>query len=166
MSQQRRVKGKSAKTPVFAWLLGAGLFGLAVLAFVFSRREMTMIKRGEIGSPSARKEDATGFAAYAKSAICQSCHEEAFQLWETSHHAMAERPVSSALDSRAFEFRSKIKHGSQESAARVRNAHFEVSTMGGNGQLQPFAVERVLGVDPLRQFLIPWAGGRFQATEL
>src|SRR5207244_3999169 len=70
------------------------------------------------------------------------------------------------LDSRAFEPAAKISHGSQGSEARLRNQHFEVSTIGTNGELQPFTIERVLGVDPLRQFLIPAAGGRYQATEL
>src|SRR6266568_5474691 len=162
MSPQHKANGDSARRTLLAWCLGAGLFALAALVVVFSRLESSTIKRGEMG----RVSDVTGFAAYAKSATCQSCHEESFQLWETSHHALAERPVSSTLDSGAFELEAKISHGSQESEARVRNQHFEVSTAGTNGQLQPFAVERVLGVDPLRQFLIPWTGGRFQATEL
>src|SRR5436309_15937751 len=79
MSPQRKANGKPAKRRVFGWWLGAGLFGVAGLAVVSSRHEMTTIKRNETGPASARKEDATGFAAYAKSATCQSCHQEAFQ---------------------------------------------------------------------------------------
>src|SRR6266849_7288444 len=166
MSPQHKANGKTARRKLLPWCLGAGLFAVAALVVFSSWLESTTIKRGETGRLSASEENVTGFSAYAKSATCQSCHPEAFQLWETSQHALAERPVSSALDSRAFELEAKISHGSQESEARVRNQHFEVSTAGTNGQLQPFAVERVLGVDPLRQFLIPWTGGRFQATEL
>ena len=140
MSPQHKANGDSARRTLLAWCLGAGLFALAALVVVFSRLESSTIKRGEMG----RVSDVTGFAAYAKSATCQSCHEESFQLWETSHHALAERAVSSALDSRAFEPAAKISHGSQGSEARVRNQHFEVSTIGANGQLQPGAGQRGL----------------------
>src|SRR6266581_5909058 len=125
MSLQHKTTGDSARRTLFAWCLGAGLFAVAALVVVLSRLESTTIKRGEIG----RRSDVTAFAAYAKSATCQSCHEESFQLWETSHHALAERAVSSTLDSRAFELEAKIRHGSQESEARVRNQHFELRTI-------------------------------------
>src|SRR5512140_1378732 len=33
------------------------------------------------------------FAEYGGSASCQECHEEAYELWKTSNHALAERAI-------------------------------------------------------------------------
>src|SRR6266853_5270212 len=135
MSVQRKANGNPAKKRLFGWW-AAGLVGLAAFVVVSSRHELTTTQRGETGRLLTGIENSTNFAAYAKTGTCQSCHEEAFQLWETSHHALAERPASFALDSRGFEPPAKISHGSQASEARGRNQHFEVRTIGRNGQLQ------------------------------
>ena len=46
------------------------------------------------------------------------------------------------------------------------NGRFQLVAQGWHGTNEPFDIARVLGVAPLRQFLIPAAGGRFQASEL
>ena len=96
MSVQRKTNGKPAKKRAFGWLV-VGLVGLAAFVFVSSRHELTTTQRGETGRPLTGIEDSTNFAAYAKSGTCQSCHEEAFRFWESSHHALAERPASFAI---------------------------------------------------------------------
>ncbi len=110
--------------------------------------------------------DATVFAAYGKSPSCQSCHEEEFKNWRASHHALAERAVDLTLDRTAFDPARSIPHGSQQSAARVADGQLQLVTRGLSGTNQPFAIARVIGVDPLRQYLLPASGGRLQASEL
>jgi len=110
--------------------------------------------------------DAAVFAAYGTSPSCQSCHEEEFRNWATSHHARAERPIEPALDTAAFQPPHRIVHGTQHSEARVTNGQFQLVTQGLNGTNQPFDVARVIGVDPLLQYLIPAGNGRVQASEL
>lgn len=103
---------------------------------------------------------------YGKSPSCKSCHEEAYALWQNSHHAQAERIVDLHLDSGAFEPARQIRHGTQTSEVlRVENK-LQFVTTEIDGQPKPFTAERVIGVDPLKQFLIPAAGGRWQAMEL
>lgn len=114
----------------------------------------------------AEKADAALFATYGTSPTCKSCHEEEFADWEHSHHALAERLIDPALDAIAFEPHYRIRHGSQTSEARARDGQYEIVTQGPDGQQTAFPVERVLAVDPLRQFLIAAPGGRLQATEL
>ena len=110
--------------------------------------------------------DATVFAAYGKSPSCQSCHEEEFKNWKGSHHALAERAVDLKLDRTAFDPVRSIPHGSQQSASRVTDGRIELVTRGLSGTNQPFPIARVIGVDPLLQYLLPTSGGRLQASEL
>lgn len=106
------------------------------------------------------------FAAYGKSPSCQSCHEEEYKNWQGSHHALAERTVDPALDRAAFDPTRTISHGSQRSVARVADGEMQLVTQGLNATNEPFTVARVIGVDPLLQYLLPAGGGRLQASEL
>ncbi len=116
--------------------------------------------------PFQIEPDAKTFAAYAGPQSCRDCHPQAFDLWKNSHHALAERKPDDGLDRPFFDPPRQIKHGTQTSESRAANARFEVVTAGTNGASHPFPVERVIGVDPLRQFLVAAPGGRWQVTEL
>ena len=48
----------------------------------------------------------------------------------------------------------------------MSNGVFQLVTLGLEGTVQPFTAERVIGVDPLLQYLIPAPGGRWQTAEL
>src|SRR5262249_26540065 len=117
-------------------------------------------------SQALKRSEAAVFASYGKSRSCKSCHEAEFKLWQNSHHALAERPIDRALDAAAFEPTRKIHHASQASEALVSDKQFQLFTIGLDGKQTSFRPERLIGVDPLRQFLIPAPGGRLQSTEL
>lgn len=106
------------------------------------------------------------FATYGQSPTCQSCHEEAYAHWAKSHHGLAERKVSAALDNPVFHNAPVLRHGTQQSQARATNGGFEILATGLDGREQAFPVERVIGVDPLLQYLVAAPGGRWQASEL
>ena len=125
------------------------------------------------GSPSAMSpsrptadESKTILAQYAGSASCRECHQEAFDRWKDSHHALAERPLDPKADRGAFDPSHEIRHGTQTSAARAVGDRFELETLGFGGTRESYPVERVFGVSPLYQFLVPAKRGRFQVTEL
>ena len=125
------------------------------------------------GSPSAMSpsrptadESKTILAQYAGSASCRECHQEAFDRWKDSHHALAERPLDPKADRGAFDPSHEIRHGTQTSAARAVGERFELETLGFGGTRESYPVERVFGVSPLYQFLVPAKRGRFQVTEL
>ncbi|MGD0090324.1 MAG: tetratricopeptide repeat protein [Planctomycetota bacterium] len=79
---------------------------------------------------------------------------------------MAERPADEALDKAAFAPPREIKHASQMSRAQYEAGRMKLVTAGLDGALKPRVVERVIGVQPLRQFLIAEPGGRYQVAEL
>jgi tetratricopeptide (TPR) repeat protein len=94
------------------------------------------------------RDEKSAFAAYAGSESCRDCHKEAYDEWWKSNHGLAERPVSPAMDQLAFP-----------------DGKFQVTALGFGKSNGTFAVERVIGNDPLRQFLVKFPGGRYQALE-
>ena len=102
---------------------------------------------------------------YGGSASCRECHPQAYELWEHSHHALAERPVRADLDAPAFSPTRTFRHGTQATTTQARDGRFEVVTKDLSGQPVPQPVARVIGHDPLRQFLVPAPGGRWQTLE-
>ena len=103
--------------------------------------------------------------AYAGSASCLDCHQTEYFLWAKSHHALAERTLQPAKDAVAFIPSRSLKHGSETTTIRAQTNQYEIVTLGIESNLQPFIVDRVIGVDPLVQFLTPAPGGRYQVHE-
>lgn len=104
-------------------------------------------------------------SAYAGSAACTECHPAAFELWRQSHHALAERPVSSPHDAAAFRPAREFRDGSGRTKAEWTGAQPVVVTRGPSNSPAAFPVDRVLGESPLRQFLVATGGGRWQTLE-
>jgi len=149
-----------------AFLAGVMLLVLAALSFLAVRRAMRPSQPSAPPQPIKIESDPAVFATYAGSQSCRDCHREAFNSWKTSHHALAERAPEPTLDRAAFDPPQIFKHASQTSEVRSTNGRFEIVTTGAGGARAAFPVERVLGVAPLKQFLIPTDGGRFQVSEL
>jgi predicted CXXCH cytochrome family protein len=167
MSRQRKKFGRQAQS-LALYVGGGGIVVALAVSLLLRRGQPAAVAARNPPAPPAttEKADADLFATYGKSPSCKSCHEEAFQLWSGSHHALAERPVDPAQDTAAFEPPYRIHHGSQISETRMVSGKPELLTTGIDGQRKAFRPERVLGFEPLRQFLIPAAGGRLQASEL
>jgi predicted CXXCH cytochrome family protein len=103
--------------------------------------------------------------AYARSSKCWECHQVDYALWTQSHHAQAEYAAVPANCQAAFDPTRSLKHGTETTTTRIQNGEYQVVTLGIDSNRQPFRVDRVIGVDPLRQFLTPAPGGRWQVQE-
>lgn len=110
-------------------------------------------------------EEARALAAYAGSQSCRSCHARAYGAWAGSHHGRAERELDPVRDRSAFDPPRTFRHGSQSTAVRVSGGRFEIEAPGPSGRAATFVPARLIGVSPLWQLLIPYAGGRLQVTE-
>ncbi len=106
------------------------------------------------------------YPAFAGSASCRECHQEAYDNWAGSHHALAQRNMDPKRDDEVFSPRKIITHGSEVSYADKQDGQYALITTGPDGQRRPFVPIGVLGVDPLWQYLIPGPNGRVQMTEL
>lgn len=104
-------------------------------------------------------------AAYAGSASCRECHSEAYAFWAESNHGLAERAVSAKLDQSAFIPSGSFKAGSQMTSMGFTNGKFFISSVGLSGHSEIHAVVRVIGNNPLREFLVAAPSGRWQTME-
>lgn len=111
------------------------------------------------------EDDEKVFAEYAGSSSCRDCHIADYRTWQNSHHGLAERMPDAAMDKEAFEAGKDFKHGTQTTEVREKNGKFEVVTLGFGNKREAYPVSRVIGEDPLRQFLVETSGGRFQTLE-
>jgi len=106
-------------------------------------------------------------ATYSGSESCRACHQKEYDKWKQSNHHFAEREYREDLDRAAFDPERGITHASQNSQVRVAAGNrAQVVTLGLDGKFSAYPVARVIGHDPLRQFLVDAPGGRMQAMEL
>lgn len=121
-------------------------------------------------SPNANSASANVAAQPAPvppSADCRSCHEDIYQSWATSHHALANRPVDAQADADAFgrvqEFEA---HGIGYRVEWKDGKPTFTEKRAGSSALETYIAEFALGHTPLRQYIVPIGDGRFQAAEL
>ncbi len=116
-------------------------------------------------APRAISDVTSNFVAYAGSVSCMECHKEAYSQWKASHHALAERSPAAALDESAFRPSRTFLHGSQHTTVDAETGQYQVVALAPTMHYDPFTVKRVIGHEPLRQFLVQFPGGRYQTLE-
>ncbi len=115
--------------------------------------------------PYVMPDEKAAFAQYAGSQSCRACHADQFAKWQGSHHGLAERKPDPKLDDAAFVPTRSFTHGTQTSETRKNGSDYELIALGFGNKITPYRVERVIGHDPLRQFLVDGGNGRLQAME-
>jgi predicted CXXCH cytochrome family protein len=115
--------------------------------------------------PAAVAATKPGHASFPSS-DCRACHEEIYQSWSESHHAHAHHAIDAKLDAAAFaEPKSFSLHGVDYTIA-WKDGRPAFTEKRGDGAPEPYTADFVLGHTPLRQFIVPVGGGRYQAAEL
>src|SRR2546430_778168 len=103
MPRQRQQKRPARKYGVY-WTLGAiALASLTLLALRYKQLPSSPVFGQKQTPPKTKQSDASMFAAYGGSLSCKSCHQQEFRAWESSHHALAERPIHLAQEAAALE---------------------------------------------------------------
>ncbi len=98
---------------------------------------------------------------------CAQCHAEIVEQWKTSQHANANRLVSDAIDRNAFDPPVTLEHGSFVTAmARSRKGNLAFSVSFSNQPADTYHAEAVIGITPLRQYLVSFPGGRLQTVDV
>ena len=141
------------------------LLGSAVAGYILLQRPHISRPPATSSATFTLEDQSQAYAGYAGSASCQKCHEEAYELWARSHHGLAERLPDPARDAAAFVPGRTFHHGTQQTSVRATNGEYEIITAGLQSTQEIFHVERIIGDYPLRQALVPFPGGRWQATE-
>ncbi|MGB0372205.1 MAG: multiheme c-type cytochrome [Opitutales bacterium] len=107
-------------------------------------------------SHNTARMDAVGVAT------CVQCHAEAVAAWETSDHALANRPVSVELDKAAFEGTRTVTEGDTVYRMAEQNGQFWVHVKEGEKPMRSYELTGVIGYEPLRQYLAELPGNKFQ----
>jgi tetratricopeptide (TPR) repeat protein len=97
---------------------------------------------------------------------CEGCHKDEYRLWATSHHSLAERDISAQIDRPSFDPARTFKFGSQTNVTQIRDGQCQIVTLGFKSNVEAYAAERVIGVEPVQQFLTAAPGGRWQTQEI
>ncbi len=148
------------KFPVVFW----------ALVFIFCLetgilRAETPVTTAKAVPAAAAIQSTNVFAGYAGSASCRECHARAYDLWSKSHHAEAERLVETNRDQSAFEPARELKSDTQTTRVQWCDGQAQVVAPGLSHIMETNIVDRVIGEDPLWQFLVPFPGGRWQTLE-
>ncbi|MCF7668236.1 MAG: tetratricopeptide repeat protein [Verrucomicrobia bacterium] len=180
MSKSNKRKPVVSRTKIILSIIAVLLFTAGLSAFLFLGGQKSDIakqvnetapipSKPRTMSPSVRagfeEMDRRIFNDYAGSESCEDCHEQEFELWLNSHHALAERELNPETDRAAFVPTRTFSHGSQTSTALKTNGQYAVITLGLDGK-QVYYPERTIGVSPLIQYLIKAPGNRYQVTEI
>jgi predicted CXXCH cytochrome family protein len=96
------------------------------------------------------------------SSACATCHQQAWSLWQQSHHrhAMAvadEHSVRGDFDNATFDYYGR------RSRFFTRDGGYFVETDNARGEFQTFRIAYTFGVYPLQQYLVQFPDGRLQA---
>jgi hypothetical protein len=103
--------------------------------------------------------------AYAGSAACSDCHEQASTLWAPSDHAKAWTLPDESTVLGDFGDVTFTHHGVTSRFFRD-GAKFMIETEDGSGQRRAFKVTGIAGIDPLQQYLISPEPGRTQTFDI
>ncbi len=159
----------SGRAQVGTWALAAaGLAVLAAAGFWAAKKQRAWtpsISPPALSARTGAKPGREQFIGYGGSASCRECHAEEYLLWQGSHHALAERPIQPGPDRAAFVPARALRHGAQVSEVCWSNRLPQVTCAGPSDKPGTYTVERVIGEEPLRQFLVPFPGGRYQVLE-
>jgi len=159
------IRNKSILLPILA--LGIGM----VIYLTMKDRSSPAKGDGNSGKPSQPESviapDDKIHPTYAGSASCKECHEKAYAGWEKSNHGLAERNVRMDMDEKTFSPKQTLVHGKDTSETFVDAAGLvKVLTRGLDNQRREYPIVRIIGNDPLRQFLVPAPGNRLQTCDV
>ncbi len=151
----------------WGWFVLCGIIALAALRiWLVTRNQRSEGRSGNENSAGLDPQTEEVYSAYAGSASCKECHEEEFRLWAVSHHGLAQRSVDETVDQAAFSPGRILSTANQTMLVRQASTNLEIVVTGLYRTQQVFRVDSVLGVSPLRQFLVSFPGGRLQTLEL
>lgn len=113
----------------------------------------------------SNQKDKDNAPQYVGRDACISCHQEAYKLWQGSHHDKAmdlatDSTVLGNFDNAVLEYK-----GRKHKFFKRDNKYF-VFTDGEDGQMQEFEIKYVFGFTPLQQYMVEFDRGRIQVLPL
>ena len=161
-----RMAKKTEQLAGNAWMVITAAFFLVLGAGYW------FVSREQVSGPAENSREFVGleaekqvYARYAGSASCRECHRKFYDDWSRSNHGLAERSLDSVIDDTAFREQPPFAHGGIETQPRIVDERLSLFTLGFDDEEQAYDVSRVIGHEPLRQFLVPHSNGRWQVVD-
>jgi tetratricopeptide (TPR) repeat protein len=157
---------RSRKTKLLILVGALGVAGAATYFLQESPQSQPQAAPAPVERPILPPDDEV-HGLYAGSSTCIECHEAAYNHWMDSNHGMAEREYQEEMDKKAFAPKQTLKHGKDESETFLdAEGVASILTRGLGNQRKIYPVVRIIGHNPLRQFLVPAPGGRLQTCDV
>jgi len=153
---------RSSVRPALRSLAALGILGLVCGAGV----SCSAGGREEEAPPVVRASGGETSIPSPKTLACGTCHAEEMARWAASQHASANRLVSPDKDAGAFEAEKSFEEPGRRASMRTADGRFEISISGASGAEAIHEPKMVIGIEPLREYLIPFPGGRFQVLDI
>ncbi|MBN8432060.1 hypothetical protein JF535_14500 [Microbulbifer salipaludis] len=119
----------------------------------------------QAGGKTGQQPQADAHPDYVGAAQCASCHQQAFEDWQKSHHDLAMKTPNAETVVGNFD-NSTFDYFGTESTFYQRDDKYFVRTDGPDGKLHDYPIAYTFGVYPLQQYLIEFPGGRLQALSV
>lgn len=132
---------------------------LLILVRLFSSFTLLLLLAGCDTSPRTGAPPPLEFAG---SDACRECHTPQFELWQSSHHALAMQVATPDTVLGDFS-NAELSYFDLTSTFFERDGEFVVRTDNASGELEDFTVAYTFGVAPLQQYLVELANGHVQA---
>ncbi len=150
--------------------LGIALLSTALLSIVLHKPSASE-PVSSTAEPASAAEPGAAFLniakaspAYVGSKSCQSCHQEAYKLWQESDHYRSMAPAKQGSVLGDFADARVEFHGITSRFYESAGKYF-VETLGSAGRSQ-FEISYTFGHYPLQQYLVATEDGRFQALNI
>ncbi|QYM78546.1 hypothetical protein K0B96_14770 [Horticoccus luteus] len=144
-----------------AGFVALGVYGAGVFASIVATAFSGCAPKSPAPSPPAVAAAAHGLRAQD----CRACHEDIYRAWSNSHHALANRSVTAALDRAAFDPPAEIALGNAHDSLAWADHGAVIRERYGDAPAREYRPDMVLGVAPLRQYIVPLARGFWQTFE-
>jgi len=104
-------------------------------------------------------------AGYIGSERCGSCHQQAYDNWQQSHHKQAMKPATSEFVLGDFN-NPTFEHFGVRSEFSIVDGQYKVRTDNTDGEMEQFTIAYTFGFYPLQQYLIAFDDGRYQTLSI
>ena len=100
------------------------------------------------------------------SRTCRECHSDIFAAWSDSHHGNANRKLKPDFDDGAFQPPKEVRDSSGATIIRKHGEEFQFLMSGDQDDERLYHPQMVIGHSPIRQYVVPFPGGRQQVFPL
>ncbi len=137
--------------------LAVAVLAAAALIYVLVARRLS--------APTEAVDPASDSVRFVGTSACIKCHEQEYNLWRTSDHALAMAVAADSTVLAPFHGETFVQHGIRSRFFR-RDGKFMVTTEGPGGRVGDFVITYTFGYYPLQQYLVEFPDGKYQTLPL